>query len=142
MRAGDGVHFTMDGADYLARTVFKLVDAQCAVTAQKVERCDEAGHRDRGQHPGRTGLGVLVRLGVVVGLGLLLRRLRLGLLLRRFGLVGRDRRDHAARARTGDRSADHRARDHDPDRATADGSDDAGIPWERDAEPVIEVGRR
>jgi hypothetical protein len=36
MRAGDGVHLTMDGADYLARTVYKLVDAQCAVTAQKV----------------------------------------------------------------------------------------------------------
>jgi hypothetical protein len=36
MRAGDGVHLTMDGADYLARAVYKLVDAQCAVTAQKV----------------------------------------------------------------------------------------------------------
>ena len=36
MRAGDGVHFTMDGADYLARQVYKLVDAQCAVTEQKV----------------------------------------------------------------------------------------------------------
>ena len=36
MRAGDGVHLTMNGADYLARTVYKLVDAQCAVTAQKV----------------------------------------------------------------------------------------------------------
>ncbi len=37
MRGGDGVHFTMDGADYLARTVYKLVDAQCEVTAQKVD---------------------------------------------------------------------------------------------------------
>jgi hypothetical protein len=36
MRTGDGVHLTMDGADYLARTVYKLVDAQCDVTAQKV----------------------------------------------------------------------------------------------------------
>ena len=36
MRAGDGVHFTMDGADYLARTVYKLVDAQCGVTEQTV----------------------------------------------------------------------------------------------------------
>jgi hypothetical protein len=36
MRAGDGVHFTTDGGDYLARAVFKLVDAQCRVTAQKV----------------------------------------------------------------------------------------------------------
>lgn len=36
MRAGDGVHFTEDGADYLARAVYKLVDAQCAVTDQKV----------------------------------------------------------------------------------------------------------
>jgi hypothetical protein len=37
MRAGDGVHLTMDGADYLARQVYKLVDAQCGLTAQKVE---------------------------------------------------------------------------------------------------------
>ncbi len=37
MRAGDGVHLTTDGADYLARQVYKLVDAQCAVTEQKVE---------------------------------------------------------------------------------------------------------
>jgi hypothetical protein len=37
MRAGDGVHFTTDGADYLARQVYKLVDAQCDVTAQKVD---------------------------------------------------------------------------------------------------------
>jgi hypothetical protein len=37
MRAGDGVHLTSDGADYLARQVYKLVDAQCGVTEQKVE---------------------------------------------------------------------------------------------------------
>jgi hypothetical protein len=37
MRAGDGVHLTPDGADYLARQVYKLVDAQCAITEQKVE---------------------------------------------------------------------------------------------------------
>jgi uncharacterized protein len=37
MRAGDGVHFSMDGADYLARQVYKLVDAQCGVTEQKVD---------------------------------------------------------------------------------------------------------
>jgi hypothetical protein len=37
MRAGDGVHLTMDGADYLARQVYKLVDAQCALTDQKVD---------------------------------------------------------------------------------------------------------
>jgi hypothetical protein len=36
MRTGDGVHLTMDGADYLARSVYKLVDTQCDVTAQKV----------------------------------------------------------------------------------------------------------
>ncbi len=36
MRAGDGVHLTPDGADYLARAVYKLVDDQCAVTDQKV----------------------------------------------------------------------------------------------------------
>ena len=84
MRAGDGVHFTMDGADYLARTVYKLVDAQCAVTAQKVDGRDEADHRDRGQHPGRTGLGASSGSGSSSGSGLL-RRLRLGLLLRRLG---------------------------------------------------------
>ncbi len=37
MRSGDGIHFTMDGADYLARQVYKLVDAQCGVTEQKVD---------------------------------------------------------------------------------------------------------
>jgi hypothetical protein len=37
MRAGDGVHLTTDGADYLAGQVYKLVDAQCGVTEQKVE---------------------------------------------------------------------------------------------------------
>jgi hypothetical protein len=37
MRAGDGVHLTMDGADYLARTLYKLIDDQCRVTAQKVD---------------------------------------------------------------------------------------------------------
>lgn len=37
MRAGDGVHLTTDGADYLARTVYKLIDDQCRVTAQKVD---------------------------------------------------------------------------------------------------------
>jgi hypothetical protein len=37
MRGGDGVHFTMDGGDYLARQVYKLVDAQCAITEQKVD---------------------------------------------------------------------------------------------------------
>jgi hypothetical protein len=37
MRAGDGVHLTIDGADYLARQVYKLVDAQCGVTEQKVD---------------------------------------------------------------------------------------------------------
>jgi hypothetical protein len=36
MRAGDGVHFTADGADYLARAVYKLIDTQCHVTAQQV----------------------------------------------------------------------------------------------------------
>ena len=42
MRAGDGVHLTMVGADYLARNVYKLVDAQCAVTEQKVDGAAKA----------------------------------------------------------------------------------------------------
>jgi hypothetical protein len=37
MRAGDGVHLTVDGGDYLARAVYKELDAQCRITAQKVE---------------------------------------------------------------------------------------------------------
>ncbi|MDQ1431396.1 MAG: uncharacterized protein QOF40_1998 [Actinomycetota bacterium] len=37
MRAGDGVHLSMDGADYLARTLYKLIDDQCRVSAQKVD---------------------------------------------------------------------------------------------------------
>jgi hypothetical protein len=37
MRAGDGVHLTTDGADYLARALYKLIDDQCQVTAQKVD---------------------------------------------------------------------------------------------------------
>ena len=37
MRAGDGVHLTMDGAAYLARNVYQLVDTQCGVTEQKVD---------------------------------------------------------------------------------------------------------
>ena len=36
MRAGDGVHLTVDGGDYLARAVFKPLDVQCRITAQKV----------------------------------------------------------------------------------------------------------
>jgi hypothetical protein len=37
MRAGDGVHLTVDGATYLAGAVYTLVDAQCAITEQKVD---------------------------------------------------------------------------------------------------------
>jgi uncharacterized protein len=36
VRAGDGVHFTTEGGKLLARAVYKLVDAQCKVTAQRV----------------------------------------------------------------------------------------------------------
>ncbi|HEX5586102.1 MAG TPA: GDSL-type esterase/lipase family protein, partial [Acidimicrobiia bacterium] len=36
VRAGDGVHFTPQGADRLAKTVFPLIDAQCKVTKQAV----------------------------------------------------------------------------------------------------------
>jgi hypothetical protein len=37
MRAGDGVHLTVDGGDYLARAVFEPLNAQCRITAQKVD---------------------------------------------------------------------------------------------------------
>jgi hypothetical protein len=37
MRAGDGVHLTVDGGDFLAHAVFKPLDAQCRITAQKVD---------------------------------------------------------------------------------------------------------
>jgi hypothetical protein len=34
MRAGDGVHFSVDGADYIGRAIFKLIDQDWDVTAQ------------------------------------------------------------------------------------------------------------
>jgi hypothetical protein len=36
MRSGDGVHFTTEGGNQLARAVFDVVDAQCRVTPQAV----------------------------------------------------------------------------------------------------------
>lgn len=36
VRAGDGVHFTPDGADYLGNAVFALLDEQCRLKAQAV----------------------------------------------------------------------------------------------------------
>jgi hypothetical protein len=53
MRSGDGIHFTNDGGDYLARQVYKLVDAQCQVTAQKVDGATKQAI----QTPGSTQLG-------------------------------------------------------------------------------------
>jgi len=58
MRAGDGVHLTMTGADYLARNVYKLVDAQCDVTGQKVAGVTKATIQAEGSTqvaPGATG---------------------------------------------------------------------------------------
>ena len=34
MRAGDGVHFSVDGADYIGRAIFKLLDQDWNITAQ------------------------------------------------------------------------------------------------------------
>jgi hypothetical protein len=34
MRAGDGVHFSVDGADYISRAIFKLIDRDWDVTTQ------------------------------------------------------------------------------------------------------------
>jgi len=36
LRTDDGIHLTPDGGDYLARAVFKLIDAQCRVREQSV----------------------------------------------------------------------------------------------------------
>ena len=36
LRSGDGVHFTTEGGNVLARAVFNVIDAQCHVTAQAV----------------------------------------------------------------------------------------------------------
>jgi hypothetical protein len=36
LRAGDGVHFTPDGGDYLANALYKLLDAQWHITQQTV----------------------------------------------------------------------------------------------------------
>ena len=100
MRGGDGVHFTMDGADYLARQVYKLVDAQCGVTEQKVDGADEADDRDRGQHAGRAGLVLGFEQQLVGIVGQLGRRHR----------PDHAARDRAAHVATGDRTAGDRAR--------------------------------
>ena len=74
MRAGDGVHLTMDGADYLARTVYKLVDDQCRVTAQKVDGATKKTIESEGSTQVAPGAGL------VVGVGLRVRvRVRLGI---------------------------------------------------------------
>ena len=36
VRAGDGVHLTPDGGDYLGDAIFDLIDAQCRIKAQSV----------------------------------------------------------------------------------------------------------
>ena len=36
MRAGDGVHLTTAGADYLAHALFPVLDSDCAVTARAI----------------------------------------------------------------------------------------------------------
>jgi hypothetical protein len=36
VRSGDGVHFTTEGGNQLARAVYGLIDAQCKITAQAV----------------------------------------------------------------------------------------------------------
>jgi hypothetical protein len=41
MRAGDGVHLTVDGGKYLARSVYTQLDTQCRITAQKVDGHDK-----------------------------------------------------------------------------------------------------
>ena len=63
MRGGDGVHFTVAGADYLARTVYQLVDAQCGVTEQKVEGATKATIESEGSTKVAPELG-LVELAV------------------------------------------------------------------------------
>ena len=59
-RSGDGVHFTMDGANYLARAVFKVVDAQCKIAAQAVTGVTKATIQTPGSTqvaPGSGGSG-------------------------------------------------------------------------------------
>lgn len=36
MRAGDGVHFSVDGADFISQAIFALIDAEWNLTAQSV----------------------------------------------------------------------------------------------------------
>jgi len=58
MRAGDGVHLTPNGADYLARAVYQQIDAQCDVTGQKVAGVTKATIQTEGSTqvaPGATG---------------------------------------------------------------------------------------
>ena len=52
VRTGDGVHLTEDGAERLARAVYKLVDAQCKTGPEEGGR-DQGGDPDGGQHAGR-----------------------------------------------------------------------------------------
>jgi hypothetical protein len=59
-RSGDGVHFTTEGAAYLARAVYKLIDAQCKVTAQAVTGVTKATIQTPGSTqvaPGSGGSG-------------------------------------------------------------------------------------
>ena len=89
MRAGDGVHFTMDGADYLARQVYKLVDAQCGVTEQKVDGATKQTIETEGST--QVAPSPSVELGQ----------------LRLVELVGCSSRRHHPDHAAGDRAADH-----------------------------------
>ncbi len=104
MRSGDGIHFTMDGADYLARQVYKLVDAQCGVTEQKVDGATKQTIETEGSTQVAPGSGSSGSSG--------------------FGFVGqlgRHRPDHATRDRAGDVTAGHHAAtDRSADHATDD----------------------
>ena len=50
VRSGDGVHFTTDGGDYLARAVYKVDRRAVSGDGPSGRRRGQADHRDRGQH--------------------------------------------------------------------------------------------
>jgi hypothetical protein len=64
MRAGDGVHLTVAGGEYLARAVYAQLDAQCRITAQKVEGHDKQTIQTEGSTqvaPNSSGNGTTVQ---------------------------------------------------------------------------------
>ncbi len=124
MRAGDGVHFTMDGGDYLARQVYKLVDAQCGVTEQKVDGATKQTIETEGSTQVAPERDLRQLVGQLVGLEQLV------------GLVRVQRRHHPDHA-AGDRAAHLAAgRHHARHRSARDDAATGRRPRRRPSRPT------